>query len=125
MHELTVCRALIGQVEAVARAHGARTVTRIELRVGPLSGVVPELLREAFALARAGTVAEGAELRLVEVPLEVECESCGTRGPAAAPNRLLCPACGGWRTRLVSGDELLLVRVALAGITPAEEGAHV
>lgn len=117
MHELAVCRALLRRVEAVARAHGAPAVTCVRVRVGPLSGVVPELLRAAFRVARAGTLAATAALEVEEAPLEVACEDCGTRGAAPAPNRLLCPACGGGRTRLASGDELLLTGMTLVGRT--------
>jgi hypothetical protein len=38
---------------------------------------------------------------------------CGAESEAA-PNRLLCAACGSHHTRLVSGDELLLAQVELA-----------
>ena len=37
MHELSVCQALIGQVEKVARENGAHRVVSIVIAVGPLS----------------------------------------------------------------------------------------
>jgi hydrogenase nickel incorporation protein HypA/HybF len=40
----------------------------------------------------------------------VRCRRCGAES-AAAPNRLVCGACGEWRTELVSGNELALVAV--------------
>jgi hypothetical protein len=40
MHELSVCQALIGQVEKVARENDARRVVAITIAVGPLSGVL-------------------------------------------------------------------------------------
>jgi hydrogenase nickel incorporation protein HypA/HybF len=42
----------------------------------------------------------------------VSCLSCGAQS-RTAPNRLLCSACGGYRTRIVAGDELRLRRVEL------------
>lgn len=112
MHELSVCQGMLGQVEAIARSHHASGVRRIRVQVGPLSGVEPQLLEQAFPLARAGTVAEQAELVIESLPVRVHCETCG-RDSDAAPNRLLCAACGDWHTRLVSGDELLLASVEL------------
>jgi hydrogenase nickel incorporation protein HypA/HybF len=38
--------------------------------------------------------------------------NCGAQSQAA-PNRLVCPACSGFITRLVAGDELRLRRVEL------------
>jgi hydrogenase nickel incorporation protein HypA/HybF len=113
MHELSVCQALLDQVEALARTHHASRVERIVLQVGPLSGVEGELLRTAYPIAAAGTVAEDAELVLEAVPVRVRCRTCGHESDAA-PNRLVCGQCGDYRTDLASGDELLLARVELA-----------
>ena len=59
MHELSVCLALLDQVQSIAREHAATGVERILLQVGPLSGIEPPLLKNAYPLAAAGTVAEG------------------------------------------------------------------
>lgn len=112
MHELSVCQALVAQVETLARERSARAVLRIEVAIGPLSGVEPQLLAQAFPVASAGTLAEAAELVLHEPAIQVQCDRCG-QVTEARPNRLLCAACGDWHTRLLSGDELLLERVAL------------
>jgi hydrogenase nickel incorporation protein HypA/HybF len=112
MHELSICQALLDQVEQIARDHGATRVERILLRVGPLSGVEPALLLNAYPLAAAGTVAESAELVIEPAPVRVRCNDCGAE-TEAAPNRLLCGDCGGWKTRLISGDELLLANLEL------------
>ena len=47
MHELSICQALIGQVEKVARENHAQRVVSIVIAVGPLSGVEPGLLERA------------------------------------------------------------------------------
>ncbi len=112
MHELSICQALIDQVESVARDHGATGVERILLQVGPLAGVEPALLQHAFPLAAAGTLAEHAELAIEPAKVRVRCNDCGTESDAT-PNRLLCAACGSYRTRLISGDELLLASLEL------------
>ena len=62
MHELSVCQALIGEVEALARRHEARGVSRVRLVIGPLSGVEPALLQHAFPIAASGTMLAGALL---------------------------------------------------------------
>jgi hydrogenase nickel incorporation protein HypA/HybF len=112
MHELSVCQALLEQVATVAKSHRAQSVSRIVLRIGPLSGVEPQLLQAAFPLARGGTFAATAELVIEDLPIRVKCEQCGAETDATA-NRLLCGRCGDWHTRLLSGDELLLASVEL------------
>ncbi len=117
MHELSVCLALMSQVNRIAGEHGARRVDRIVLNIGPLSGIEPALLRKAFPLAAARTVAAEADLVIEEIPLRVECSICG-KETEAAPNRLLCGACGDFRTRVTSGEEMTLASLEL--ITAAE-----
>jgi len=112
MHELAVCQGLMTQVEQIARREHADRITRILLSIGPLSGVEATLLKDAFPIAAAGTVAEGAELVIEQTAVRVRCLSCGAESVAAA-NRLLCDACGDYRTQLLSGDEMLLTSLEL------------
>lgn len=120
MHELSVCTALLEQVERVARDQGMASVTAIVLKIGPLSGVEPELLRSAYPIASAGTVAEHAELVIESAIVKVRCIRCDAES-VVAPNRLRCASCGDFRTRLLEGDELVLQRVELAGSGPAPD----
>ena len=112
MHELSVCQALVDQLRGLAVRESAQRITRVLLRVGPLSGVVPELLEHAFPIAAAESVAEGAAIAIEDAPVRVRCRSCGAETSAAAGS-LVCGSCGDFRTDLVSGDELLLVSVEL------------
>ena len=112
MHELAVCQALIEQIEQIVQRHEASEAVRIELRIGPLSGVEPHLVEQAFPIASAGTVAADAELVIDSLPVMVRCAECGST-TSVLPNRLVCASCGDWHTTLVSGDELELYRVEL------------
>jgi hydrogenase nickel incorporation protein HypA/HybF len=112
MHELSVCLSLMQQIESIARERGAEKVITITLNIGPLSGVEPELLRHAYPLAAAGTVAEDAELVMQTPDIVVRCSQCDSE-TTVTPNKLLCGSCGDFRTRVISGDELTLMRVEL------------
>lgn len=119
MHELAVAQALVEQVDAVIDQHNATQASRIRVRIGPLAGIVPQLLASAFPLAAAGSRMEHAELDLVDAPIQVHCQACGAETDAAM-NRLICGACGDWHTRIISGDELLLESVELINDTPLD-----
>ena len=116
MHEMSICQALMDQVERIAGEQGASRVDKIVLSIGPLSGVEPELLSRAYEVSRAGTVAENAELEIETGPIVVECRSCGASGEAGV-SRLVCPSCGDWQVNLTQGDELLLLRLEVSGIS--------
>ena len=118
MHELAICQALMNQVESIAAERNARSVVSIVVGMGPLSGVEAQLLKHAYPVASAGTVAEGARLVIENLPVRIKCTQCGNESDAL-PNKLVCKACGDWRTTLISGDELILMRVELE--TAAEQ----
>ncbi len=112
MHELSVCQGMIRQLVQIAAEHKAVGISKVVLRIGPLAGVEPHLLEQAFPIASAGTVAAGASLVMEPLPIRVRCRQCGAESEAE-PNRLLCAACGDWHTQLISGDEMLLASVEL------------
>lgn len=115
MHELAICQALIIQVEDIARKHAA-DVEAIWIGVGPLSGVEPRLIERAYLLVAQGGRASEAQLHIQSLPVRVVCSSCGTHSDVT-PNNLVCTACGDWRTTLLCGDELSLLRVQLLAPT--------
>jgi hydrogenase nickel incorporation protein HypA/HybF len=115
MHELSVCLSLLREVERIARENKAGRVTKIAVTVGPLSGVEPDLLQNAYPLAVAGTIAENAEFVIDISDIVVRCSQCGAESPAR-PNRLLCGECGDYRTNLLSGDEMVLQSLELDDI---------
>jgi hydrogenase nickel incorporation protein HypA/HybF len=121
MHELSICQALISQIGEIASRHSAK-VHAVRVGIGPLAGIEPRLLADAYPLAGAGTVAEGSHLMIEETKLRVRCRLCGVES-SPPPNRLLCHACGDWRTELLAGDEMLLLSVEL-DIPEAEVEAY-
>ncbi len=70
MHESSVLRGLMGQIERVARGEGADHVQEVHLRLGALAHISADHLREHFEHAAAGSVAEGARL-VIEVSGDV------------------------------------------------------
>lgn len=112
MHELSVCQALLEQVGEIAAEHDCSHVSTLTVRIGPLSGVEPHLLRRAFALASAGGVAADAELIIEPDPVRIRCPDCD-REHETEPNRMRCPDCGHTRVRLLGGDALILASLAL------------
>lgn len=124
MHELAICQSLLDQVESIALQRNASCVTSIVIGMGPLSGVEAQLLKNAYSVASAGTVANHAELIIEHLPIRVKCNQCGTETDTLA-NKLVCKQCGDWRTTLISGDELLLMSVELkTPERPVTEAIH-
>lgn len=110
---------MLSQIEAVGRENRATAVHRVKVQIGPLSGVEPQLLQQAFPIAVAGSIAEHAVLDIELLPIRIECQQCGGESEATA-NKLICGHCGHWQTRLLSGDEMLLASLELDRATNNE-----
>lgn len=110
MHELAICQALMDRINSLAQRYDGVRLERVVLLVGPLSGAEPKLLRNAFPLAAAGSVAAEATLDIEFSPVQIRCRRCEITTTVPGPN-LCCPGCGNWQTQLVGGDELVLQRL--------------
>jgi hydrogenase nickel incorporation protein HypA/HybF len=110
MHEYSIVQALLDRVDAEARARGASSVSRLELRIGELSGVEADLLSSAFAAFRERTICAGADLAVQPVAARWECPRCRADIPRGAV--LTCRACG-VPARLAAGDEIVLDRIEM------------
>jgi hydrogenase nickel incorporation protein HypA/HybF len=80
-------------------------VTRVNLKVGKLSAVIPENLRFCFDVAVGDTPLAGARLHIEEIPVTARCNECGHHWTLAEP-AFACPACTGAAIKVLSGREL-------------------
>jgi len=105
MHELSIAQSLLGIVEEESAPFKDAKVVSVKLRIGKLSGVVPEALKFAFEIITKGGVAEGASLDIEEVPITIKCHQCQKLFIAEDPF-MICPHCDGWDVEMISGKEL-------------------
>lgn len=108
MHEAGIVQSLLTLAEAKARAAGAERIGSIRIRVGRMTGVVPEALEQAFAILRTGTIAADAALDVEYVPGAFWCPACA--GEFETPELIgACPTCGEPSADLRRGREMDLV----------------
>jgi hydrogenase nickel incorporation protein HypA/HybF len=74
MHELGIAQEIVA---IVAEHAGAARVTRVVLEIGQHALILPDSIRFCFDLCSEGTVAQGAELEIREVPGRARCRDCG------------------------------------------------
>jgi len=116
MHEYSIAQALVDQIEEIARRNQAGCVTRVVVQVGRLRGIVPEILQWGFEIVAAGTVAEGAQLAIEEIPIVVRCQACNAQSELDWPI-YLCSACQSPAVTQLSGNELILKTLEIADDT--------
>lgn len=110
MHERSVVSALLRQVREAASPACPASVGLVELAIGPLSGVDPLLMTEAFDDMKDENGFSNAALSLKETELRGYCNHCQY---AFAIERFVfrCPACESSEVQVTSGDELQLLRI--------------
>jgi hydrogenase nickel incorporation protein HypA/HybF len=113
MHEAGLMQTALELAFDRARQAGASRIHQMTLRVGMLSGVVPEALRMAFIAATPGTVADGATLVVDEIAVRCRCEQCGEE---FWPEDIvyLCSNCGALNSHIEAGRELELTSLEVS-----------
>lgn len=113
MHEVSIMTEAVRLAVESASARGATRIHCLCLRVGALSGVVPDALQFAFDAVTAGTMAEGGSLSIDTVPAAWWCGKCaaefGADGLFAE-----CPRCGAWSNDLRTGRELNIASIEVS-----------
>ncbi len=122
MHEVSLARALLEQVDAIAAEHPGSMVEEVRVSVGVLSGIEPEMLNGA--VQRLLTEHGHLRARLVVecVDLLVRCGSCGQQFEVR-DLVFRCRSCGGGRVQVLRGDCLVLESVQLSAAEGPEEAA--
>lgn len=109
MHELGITQQIIDL--AVANSGGAK-IRRIVLEIGKLSAVLPDAIRFCFDLCAEGTLAQGAELAILEIPGRASCLACGEEASLDRPFGRC--RCGGTEWKWLSGEELKIKQMEVA-----------
>ena len=112
MHELSIMDSALTMVLEQAQRAGAQHVRVIHLRIGALSGVVPEALQFAFEALTPGTLAEGAQLAIEPIKAKFWCPTCN--GEFKADDIFAeCPDCHRPSGDLRAGRELEVVSMEI------------
>jgi hydrogenase nickel incorporation protein HypA/HybF len=110
LHELAIAESV---VQIASRHAGSRQVTKVYLKVGHLRQIVPSALAFSFELVAHGTLVEGAELEIEEIPVTGKCRECGAESRLES-FPLQCRTCGGSDDlQILEGDELYVESLEL------------
>jgi hydrogenase nickel incorporation protein HypA/HybF len=110
LHEFSICQGIIDAATAALERlpRPLPRVSRVSVRVGRLTAVVPATLRHCFQLLAPETALAGATLDVEEVPIRARCADCGARFEIEVLC-FTCPECGCGLVELLSGRELDVV----------------
>lgn len=106
MHELSIAMSILDAIQDEVERHRYRGVDAVHLRVGDLSGVVPEALSSAYQVAAMDTPFAATRLVIETVPVIIHCERCRCDRPVSSIQAFCCPQCHEPSSHVVQGREL-------------------
>ena len=113
MHELGIAQNILDIVRQSVPDGRAADVRWIRVRVGQLSGIVPDSLEFCVGAILSGSDMPRAGLKMEIIPTVSRCRECGHRF-SVEDFAFACPSCEGSDLEPVSGSELEIVDVELA-----------
>ena len=104
MHEANITDSLLALAVEKASEAKANKITRINLVVGELAGIVPDCVQFYFDVVSKGTLADGAMLNFEMKPTQLRCRKCDKEFTPTTHD-WTCPNCKEMSTEIVSGRE--------------------
>ena len=105
MHEMSLAEGVLQIIEDSAKSNAFTRVKTIWLEVGQLAGVETEALRFCFDAVTRDTLAQGAQLEIIETAGAGWCLSCN-QAVAVTARYEPCPLCGGFPVEITGGTEM-------------------
>jgi|ERR1700722_15129494 hydrogenase nickel incorporation protein HypA/HybF len=112
MHELSIAMSIVEMASEEAERRGAR-VNAVHLKLGVLSGVVPDALLSSYEIACDDTPLKGSRLLIEEIPIIIFCSRCDAQRALHSMQLFCCPDCGTPTGDVIQGRELEVVALEL------------
>lgn len=112
MHEMSLAEGILQIIEDYAEAQRFERVSAVVLEIGQLAGVEVEALRFAFEAVSRDSLAQGAELQIVDIPGNGWCLGCSQSVPITQLYDA-CPRCGSYQVQAVGGTEMRVKELAV------------
>ncbi len=108
MHEMSFVAGIINTVRKEYETNGLKSVRRIKISVGAMTGALPEYLDMYFREAAKDTFLDGAVLDITTVPVAARCSECGNIYEPERSNGYLCPVCRSGTGCVVRGKDIIV-----------------
>ena len=105
MHELSLTQSIVALAIEHAEREKASSILSITVEIGGVSGVVADAVEFAFDVCSKGTMAEGAQLEIRQIPGLGRCLECREESELETLSHL-CPRCGSLALETVQGQEM-------------------
>jgi hydrogenase nickel incorporation protein HypA/HybF len=105
MHEMALAEGVLQLVEDAARRDGFGKVKTVWLEIGALASVEPEAFEFCFDVVTRGSIAQGAKLEWLRLPVQAWCLRC-SQPVSVAQWHDACPLCGSYQVQVTGGGDM-------------------
>lgn len=110
MHELSIAQNIIDLVRE--NIDGKTNVKNIYLKLGEISGVIPDSLEFCFDVITKETELEGAKLVIEKIPVTAKCNKCALE--FRIENLFfICPECGSADIKILTGTDMQITEIEI------------
>jgi hydrogenase nickel incorporation protein HypA/HybF len=110
MHELSIAMNIVDSASEYAIKHQLQKISKVEIAVGKLSGVVAESLYFVWSEACKDSLLQDSKLAVNMVPLKMHCNNCN-KDTILEDILLICPHCDSLDTTVIEGKELIITKL--------------
>jgi hydrogenase nickel incorporation protein HypA/HybF len=112
MHEMSVAQNIFEIVRKNVPEGSEEKVSKIHLKVGELSGIVPDSLLFCIDILKEESDFKNVSIEIEQVPITAHCQLCG-KNSQLEYGVFFCPNCQSTSIELLTGRELNIVDIEL------------
>ena len=112
MHELSLAMNIVDLAVSEAESAGGQKINEIELEIGNLAGVMVDSLAFCFEAVVKGTLADGAQLKIVETKGKGRCRNCDAVFQIDS-FFAHCPQCQEYQVEVIQGKEMKILSITV------------
>ncbi len=113
MHEGHFTEQVVEAILKELEPHKGSRIKKVSVSVGEMMHLVPESVMQHYELLTQGTRLQGVALELKEVPVMIQCRSCGQTGPVEDHHVLMCGHCDSRDVHILSGNKVVIESLQL------------
>ena len=112
MREHDAIQSILTKALRKARESNTKRIKSLQLAIGEISELDPELIQKHWEEIRKATLAEQAQLHFRFIHAEVQCIACFVKYHPIN-GEIHCPQCGSYGAKILSGEEFYLEEIEL------------
>lgn len=111
MHELSIAQEIV-EIVRDNLPKTSKKVKQVKVKVGALSGILPDSLKFCFETIVSETDLDGAKMEIINVPIKIKCSDC-KKESIIDNHYFVCSNCKSINVEIIEGRELNLVEIEI------------